>query len=96
MEVPESPRFFMNHCGTTMIHSDVSMVLLGIIPIHHNLLGLIYLFHGNFAFSSIQTLSVFTMIYRVKHMFCVRKRKVSGRRFVYAWRRFFYAYKTYF
>ena len=49
-----------------------------------------------FCFSSIQTLSVFTMIYRVKHMFCVRKRKVSGRRFVNARRGLSYAYKTYF
>ena len=39
MEVPESPRFFTNHYGTTTIHADVSTVLLGIMPMHHDLIN---------------------------------------------------------
>ena len=39
VEVPKSPRFFTNHYGTTTIHTDVSAVLLHIMPLHHDLIN---------------------------------------------------------
>ena len=39
MEVPESPGFFTNHHGTTRIGADVSMVLLRLMPTHHDLIN---------------------------------------------------------
>ena len=39
VEVPESPRFFMNHYGTTTIHAYESTVLLRIMLMHHDLMN---------------------------------------------------------
>ena len=39
MEVPESPRFFKNHQGTSTIHADVSTVRLRIMPMHPDLIN---------------------------------------------------------
>ena len=39
VEVPESPVFFMNHHSTTRTGADVSMVLLRLMPMHHDLIN---------------------------------------------------------
>ena len=39
VEVAESPGVFTNHHGATRIRADVSMVLLRLMPMHHDLIN---------------------------------------------------------